>query len=618
MCGIIGSTNLVNEKKFKSAAATIKHRGPDTTAYYGNEHILLAHHRLAILDLSPNGAQPYHYQNLSLVYNGEIYNYQSIREELSTLGYNFISNSDTEVLIKAFHCWHVKAVEKLNGMFAFAIYDHNDHAVYLFRDRLGIKPLYYALDGGLSFCSELRGLLPLLSSKDINLEAVYEYFRVGYISRNKSIFNNIQKLLPGHYLHYKPDGQHELKSYWSFQHIAIDNSLSEEEWQDKVHQQLIQSVTSHMISDVPVGVFLSGGLDSSLVSAILNRHYGNIHTFTIGFKYTRFDESPYARQIAQHLGTKHAELILDMEDARKTFENFYEIFDEPFADTSGVPTAIVSHLAQQNGVKVVLSADGGDELFAGYDHYYKTDDYYNQFFHRLALIRPWLRPLLSTLLNTNIPKRIFYKNIFHKLATLEELLGVKNQTQFYRAFLANQATREMKGLLRYEIHEQTIQTKRMGIEGFMQHDLTHYLPDDLLVKSDRATMYHGIEGRLPFLDHQLVEMSQQLPSSLKWRSGTSKWILRKILSEYIPEGYFQRPKKGFSIPIFNWFSNHLDKQFQEYLQPHRIKATGIFQEKEVALEYKKYLYFKQRGEESNIEKMWRILGFMMWWEKWNS
>src|SRR5690606_23850782 len=186
------------------------------------------------------------------------------------------------------------------------------HAVYLFRDRLGIKPLYYALDGGLSFCSELRGLLPLLSSKDINLEAVYEYFRVGYISRNKSIFNNIQKLLPGHYLHYKPDGQHELKSYWSFQHIAIDNSLSEEEWQDKVHQQLIQSVTSHMISDVPVVVCMIAVLDSSLVSAILNLHYINLHAYTIGFKDTRFEESPNARHNAEHIGTMHHELIFVM------------------------------------------------------------------------------------------------------------------------------------------------------------------------------------------------------------------------------------------------------------------------------------------------------------------
>lgn len=617
MCGIIGGIGKRAKEDIIRAAGRIRHRGPDASGCYADGNAVLAHQRLAILDLSENGAQPYHYENLVLVFNGEIYNYAAVREELIRRGYHFISRSDTEVLIKAFHCWNIRAVEKLEGMFAFALYDKDERSLYLFRDRIGMKPLYYTLHEGLYFCSELRGILPFLPDSTLNYESVYEYFRTGYISREKAIFKGAHKLLPGNYLYYKEGTEPEIKPYWSIpRRHKEDLRTSDTAWKEELHAQMIRSFSSHMVSDVPVGVFLSGGIDSSLVASILQKHHGNIHTFTIGFSDERFNEAPYAAKTAQYLGTRHTEFTLEVKDALEVFHHFYDIFDEPFADSSGIPTAVVSRMAKQAGVKVVLSADGGDELFAGYDHYFKAAALYDKLFRQYKAANLLLRGLTRTLVRSGMFENIFYKNPYHKITTLDELLRRKEPAHFYHAFLANQSEAELKKLLVPETAEHIIPSGVNGVEGFMLHDLMYYLPDNLLVKSDRATMYSSIEGRLPFLDHRLIEMAQQIPFHLKHRNGISKWILKEILADYIPRSYFERPKRGFSIPIFRWFSTHMDHLFNEYLSPEKIRETGIFQEKEVLREHKKYLYFKQRGEESNIEKMWRMLGFMMWWEKW--
>lgn len=618
MCGIIGSKGNRTETDVTKAASSIAHRGPDAFGIYRYGDCVLAHHRLAVIDLSENGAQPYYFEHLVMVFNGEIYNYKSVREELIKEGYSFISDSDTEVLIKAFHKWGVKSVNKLAGMFAFAIHDRQEDTVYVFRDRIGIKPVYYSLDNGLSFCSELRGIMPFLSSREIDHRAVYEYFRVGYISEDKTIYRGAKKLLPGHYLRYK-NGSASLIRYWNIEEEISKDPIkhTDEEWKELLHRQMIHSFREHMIADVPVGVFLSGGIDSSIVTAVLQKNYGDIHSFTIGFDDERYNEAPFAKQVAAHLGTKHTEFILSLHDAKEMLMKFYDVYDEPFADSSGIPTTIVSRLAARQGIKVVLSADGGDELFAGYGHYFRTDAFYEKLHKLPSAVNAVGRFTANTILKSGVLHSLFYKNAEHKLATISELMSKKDRCNFYHAFLANQAVSEADKLVVYPVAENAFKHYGKGIEDFLLHDIHHYLPDDLLVKADRATMYNSIEGREPFLDHRLVTLAMQMPFHLKYKNGSAKWILKEILAEYIPREYFERPKKGFSIPIFNWFSSNLDELFHYYLQPERIGQTGVLNEKEVQRELKKYEYFKRKGLETNMEKMWRILSFMMWWERWN-
>ena len=617
MCGITGSKGRYTEAEVRAAAKTIARRGPDAFAIYSDKDVVLAHHRLAILDLSEKGAQPYHFEYLSLVYNGEIYNFKHIREELRTEGYTFGSDSDTEVLIKSFHRWGVKAVDKFIGMFAFAIYDKRDDSIFLFRDRIGVKPLYYSLADGLAFGSELRSILPLLRNKEINNSAVYEYFRLGYVAEDKTIYKHAHKLKPGHFLHYK-NGAATITRFWDVEQSIGDSvGKSTEEWKDELHKLMIDAFGLRMVSDVPVGVFLSGGVDSSLVTSILQKHYGHVNTFTISFDDERYDEAPYAKKIANHLGTTHTEFTLDISDAYTVLEKFYDIYDEPFADSSGIPSTVVSHLAAKEGIKVVLSADGGDELFAGYNHYQATLKLYNRISKLPSFARYMVSAGSKTLYRSNLLRKVYQGNVEHKVAALSELTRSDHLGEFYQAFQANQANLELDSLLVNRSGEGNLRLLNEDMSGLMLKDLHHYLPDDLLVKMDRATMYNSIEGREPFLDHRLVEMAASMPLSLKHHDGQSKWILKEILAEYVPKEYFMRPKKGFSIPIFKWFSEHMDHLFESYLSPARIRATGILNEKEVEREFKKYKWNKRNGKESNIEKMWRLLSFMMWWEKWH-
>lgn len=620
MCGIVGYWGKYSDADFKLAMDSIIHRGPDAQAIYKDDDLALGHHRLSIIDLSANGNQPYHFENLTLIYNGELYNFRTVRTELEKLGYTFQSQSDTEVLIKAFHKWGPPAIEKFVGMFAFAMYDKSDQSLYLFRDRMGVKPLYYSIDGGLAFGSEMRCVIPLLKNKELNQESVYEYFRFGYISEEKTIYKKVQKLVPGHYIKYK-NNHAEIHKYWDInQLVKRETSIyTDTEWKELLNETLITAFSDRMVSDVPVGVFLSGGIDSSLVSSILQKHYGNIHTFTIGFEDKRYNEAPYAKKIAEYIGTKHTEFTLNISDARQMLENFYDIYDEPFADSSGIPSTVVSGLAAKAGVKVVLSANGGDELFAGYNHYKTAADYYTKFNSIPSSIRKMLVQGTKALYKTGILKTVFSKNIEHRVGVLNELLDLDNTITFYNSFLANQGELEINALLKTENTGYKINSANIpnNITGMMLYDMKHYLPDDLLLKMDRATMYNSIEGREPFIDHRIVALACKMPISLKLRNGETKWILKELLADYVPRELFTRPKMGFSIPIFKWFRENMDHLFDYYITPSRIEATGIFNTGEVLHEYKKYKWNKERNKEYNIEKMWRILSFMMWWDKWH-
>lgn len=618
MCGIAGCRGKYDDKTIAASFDSIRHRGPDANGIFKHEDVTLMHHRLSIIDLSELGAQPYHYEHLSMVYNGEVYNFKKVKAELISLGYEFISTSDTEVIIKAFHKWGIEAVHRFIGMFAIALFDKKEDCIYLLRDRFGVKPLYYTTTSGFAFGSELRSILPFIPKRTIDQNAVYEYFRFGYISEEKTIFKEAKKLLSGYYLKYK-DGKARAHCYWDAKLITAQShpKLSESEWQELLHKELIEAFSLRMVSDVPVGVFLSGGIDSSLVSAILQKHYGKINTFTIGFDHERYNEAPYARQVAQHLGTNHTEFTLNTQEAFSILEKFYDIYDEPYADSSGIPSTIVSRLAAEQGIKVVLSANGGDELFAGYRHYHTTLSYYNRFLSIPSAIRHTMKWSTGALYKSGLMKYVYTKNTEHRVAVLNELLGVNELGDFYNSFLANQGHLEMQSLLKVNGRDtQDTELVQDDMTGLMIYDIGHYLPDDLLVKMDRATMYNSIEGREPFLDHRLVKIACQMPVDLKWRNNESKWILKQILSEYIPREMFTRPKMGFSIPIFNWFSQHMDVLFDYYLTKEKLDKTNIFNTATVLNEYEKYKWNKQNNKEYNIEKMWRILSFMMWWDKW--
>ena len=619
MCGIAGFYNLsVNKDQINGLIDKLRHRGPDDQRFYHNLDVGLIHTRLSIIELSELGSQPYRFENLVLIFNGELYNYKEVRDKLKLLGYSFHSNSDTEVLIKAFHYWREECVHYFIGMFAFSIYDEHTDEIFIFRDRVGVKPLYFSYqNGSFIFASELKALLVFQINKEINPDAVSLYFRFGFVPDHLSIYSAVSKLEPGHYVKVSRNGIIKNK-YWNLRYDTIQNKR-EADWLNELEQLLISSFRYRMVSDVPVGVFLSGGIDSSLLTAILQKNCGDIHSFTVGFEESEFDESSYARKVAKHLKVNHTQKILKLEEARSLLSQFYSIYDEPFADTSGIPTACVTQLAKEAGMKVVLSADGGDELFGGYTHYQKANDLFNRFRTLPEGLRHAISKGTRTMFPPSLRKRINSLNVEHKTYAFEEIVEAKNPVTFFEAFLANQSIDEVAKMV-YRVGSSSMgfsQQINNPMQAMMAWDFQYFLPDDLLVKVDRATMFYGVESREPFLDHRLVEFAARMPVELKMKEGKSKYPLRALLSRYVPSEYFERRKRGFSIPIFAWFSLELDAMFETYLSTEYINRTGILNSEEVKKEYQKYLHYKKNGKQYNIEKMWRILSFMLWWEKYN-
>ncbi len=618
MCGIVGF-NSKNSDILNEMLKSIYHRGPDDNGVFESDELSLGHVRLSILDLSSTGHQPMSFENLVMVYNGEVYNFKGIRRELEAFGYIFESQTDSEVILKAYHKWGIKAVDKFIGMFAIAIYDRQKKELVLIRDRVGVKPLYYYFDGkDFIFASELKPIMKYKKDLKINKDALYEFFQFGYISSNLSIFENCYKVPPGYYLTLST--QHlalSTQQYWSIIPFFEKPKFtkSEDELADELEELLIDSFKYRMVSDVPVGIFLSGGIDSSIVAAILQKHYGNIHTFTIGFKEAKYNEATWAKKVAQHLGTNHTEKYLSSSEAKEILKNFVDIYDEPFGDSSGIPTTLVSQVAKKSGVKVVLSADGGDEIFCGYERYWYAKNIGDKIFLLPKIFRKILAKSMELIGAQNASKLIKIKNFEHKYNQLTEMLKNDNWQGVYENLIHNSKNYEIRELLGLTkcIKEDSfsIGLKEHPMQGMMLWDYHRYLPDDILTKVDRATMSVSIEGREPLLDHRIAEFMARVPFEYKYRDGTSKYLLRKVLQKYLPNELINRPKMGFGIPMFEWFSKDLRDLFDIYFDEKKIKRQGILNVDYIKKEHKKL----KNSTPVNINKLWFILVFEMWYEK---
>jgi len=631
MCGIAGILDLtgVKESILIKMRDSMIHRGPDDAGFWisDDRRVGLAHRRLSILDLSPSGRQPMEFDGLIIVHNGEVYNFKKIRDELKKYGYKFESKTDTEVILKAYHKWGIDAVHKFRGMWAFAIWDKKKCELILCRDRVGVKPLYwYYKDGLFMFASELKAFHKHAKfKKEINLKAIPFYFKYGYIPTPLTIFKNTFKLEPGYFLIIDKYQKITKRKYWAVEDYFFSSpkvsfkEKREEEPIEELENILTESFKLRLISDVPVGVFLSGGIDSSLVTVILQKESTKpLKTFTIGFYEKSYDEAPYAKKVAQYLGTEHYEFYLTPKEAYEVILKLPEIFDEPFGDSSAVPTYLVSKYARQV-VKVALSADGGDEQFCGYTNYWPALE--------LSKINSKI-PLLLRKTFSKLGNNIFAYSIARSFSPFLKLTNFRDK--YFKLLNALQASEpikifdisksifiddELKKLLKINFGTVSIYREYEGIDilqSMMMQDIKTYMRDDILVKVDRCTMQVALEGREPFLDNKILEFSARLPSYYKCRNGISKYILRKILYKYLPKNLVDRPKQGFGMPVYEWFKKELKELYEYYLSESMLKKTEIFNEKYI----KNLLQLYYKGEPTNASRFWLLLIFQMWAEKW--
>lgn len=638
MCGIAGYRLIDAETSqwaadLPAATRALRHRGPDDEGlWFGEEsRVGIGHRRLSIIDLSPHGHQPMTSRCGSwvMVYNGEVYNFRAIRAELIALGHVFSGTGDSEVILAAFSQWGPDAVTRFIGMFAIALWHLPTKRLHLLRDRLGVKPLYYRWDRRtLCFGSELRALRAFSGwHAQLDPDALNDYLRYGYVNDPRAIYKDVFKLPPGHRLSLDADGSLQLTRYWSvLQGTGRCVGRSESELTDELEALMSDAFRHRLVSDVPVGVFLSGGIDSSVVAAILQKHAGQrIKTFTIGFDDPRYDESAHAAAVAQQLGTEHHTRILRVDDARRLLPKWGDLYDEPFGDESGIPTLMVSQVAAEE-VKVVLSADGGDELFSGYDGHGAMLAQWE----RIKAIPQRVRDLTAaavgglqverlaarigegadTVLGNLITPRI------GRLARAGARVGVHTIGELYDTALANFGDAELRALTGGAPHRRETADRYPGIAGeqLCLWDLHNYLPGDVLVKVDRATMAVSIEGREPLIDHRLAEFAFSLPFSLRRGSLGTKHLLKAVLYRHVPKAMVDRPKRGFAVPIKHWLADSLKSLVDEHLSPDRLARDGLFDPAMVAA----YLRRLRAGDAGVRQRVWILLAFQMWHSRWMS
>ncbi len=631
MCGITG---FIDYKK-QTSANTLKnmtdallHRGPDDAGYEIYDQsvcsIGFGQRRLSILDLSPLGHQPMHFENVIVNYNGEIYNFREIRKELVNYGYSFVSESDTEVLMKGYHCWGLEVLQHLTGMFAISIYDKNLEKLFLIRDRAGVKPLYYFNDDStLLFGSELKALYQHKNfKKEIDVNSVALFLQYSYIPGPHSVFKNTYKLLPGHVLTIDLKNNNQTVSkYWDvFEYYNQEKLiLSDAEAIKETDLLLKKAYEYRMVADVPVGIFLSGGYDSSSVAALLQTgRTEKLKTFTIGFHEKEFDEAPEAKKIAKYLGTDHTEWYVTSKEAASVLPLLPEIYDEPFADNSTVPTVLVCKLARKQ-VKVALSADGGDEIFGGYHKFNQADRFTRKIPVPLQKIMSGTMSLINP---ENIPvlkNKYNFSTRYEKMKLIWKSQDPNQAVKFISQYITESETERLlsssfeKYYTAFEDSSQLIKNDDI-INRLLAIDYKTFLVDNNLVKVDRATMSVGLEGREPMLDHKLIEFVAQLPSTFKIRDGVNKWILKEIVHQYIPKSLMERPKKPFIAPLMEWFREDMKEQLCYYLSEESLAKSGIFAIRPVIELRDNYF----NGKKVNYQKLWQILVFQLWYNRWIS
>ena len=629
MCGLAGFVDFLkdtDENCLDAMIRTLEYRGPNnvsTKLIKGQSfNVGLGHARLSIIDLSKEANQPIQFKNLNIVYNGEIYNFSEIKYELIAIGHSFTTNSDTEVILHAYQEWNMKCVEKFIGMFVILIYDNKESEIIIFRDRPGVKPLYYYLSNDLFlFSSELKAIVKHPKFEQvINKEAVNYFFKFGYIPSPISIYENVNKFPAGHFAKFDLKKRRLVKTeYWNINNYYSklnSNKLSYNEAKLEVEKLLESSIKYRNIADVPIGVFLSGGYDSTTVAAILQKNTKErIKTFTIGFNRGN-NEAPFAKKIAEHLNTDHYEYYCDVHDALDAINEIPFFYDEPFGDSSAIPTILVSKKAKEK-VKVVISADGGDEIFFGYDDYDNMEKYSRKI-ARLPNIS-----FVNTILayGLKLVSKLYSYSSFknRKLLGLRDVLISNKKYKDSILFEAYSSMSDsfLKKLLKtnknlksnYKLDYKLFKDK---MSLFIALDFRNYLQNDMLVKVDRATMSQSIEGREPLLDHRLVEYVAGLPTNYKYFKGDKKRILKDILFTYIPEELFVKKKLGFTVPIYDWLREDLSFLIDNYLSMEELKKSNLFNEK-VVLKIIKDFKNDELPDETII---WKLLMFQMWYKKW--
>jgi len=632
MCGIVGiyqPEGQIDRERMESACRLIRHRGPDASNMFLDRYVALGHQRLKIIDLSDSANQPMTDadEQVVLVFNGEIYNYRELRKQLLDLGHEFRTNSDTEVLLHMYLQYGKQCLTYLRGMFAFAVWDKRRRILLLARDRLGIKPLYYrAHGGGLCFASEIKALLALDDLPvRVNAQAFHDYLTFRYTISPTTMFRGIDKLPPGHSLEFSETGI-KIDRYWSLD-FEKSQRMGDEDWIQAFRERFTEAVAYHMVSDVPVGILLSGGLDSSVVAAVAQSQLTQkIKTFSVAFTDGGiFDERPYARLMAQHLGTDHHDIGMTVQDFIATLPQFIWHMDEPMADPAALPLYAVSQLSGQH-VKVVLSGEGSDELLGGYAFWTQFKGY-----NRLKLFKRLPAPLREAVFGT-LNRTVFHSERVDKYLKMSQhplsrygalvpsfqdcVFTEEEKWNLYRESFRACALKDSVDKVRAAYEESE---KFEFLDQMLFVSMTQWLPEDLLVKADKMTMAHALELRVPFLDHVLVDFAARIPGHLKIRKQGGKYIVKYILKEafadMLPRQIVEREKLGFPVPYAKWFAGEMRDMLQDVLLSQSARSSGILNSQAVETLLKSY--FSQPAVERSAwdpqaKKIWSLFVFELW------
>ena len=599
MCGIYGSTKIFNDSIIKDKLEVTNFRGPDFSDYkIINEKILLGHNRLSIVDLDKRSNQPFLYNNLVVVFNGEIYNYLELKAKLRKLNYEFKTDSDTEVLCAMYIEFGEKCLNQLIGMFSFVIYDKAQDLLFGARDRLGQKPFFYRLGHyEFEFSSSLKQI-EIGNDLKLNRNACIDYFHFGYFVDPQTPYDNVYKLEPGNFFYYDlKNNNFSLNKYWSVSdYSTIQNDSSYLQVKNNVKTILTSAVKLRLKADVPIGLFLSGGVDSSLISSIAKSVKNDINTYSIKFNEKKYDESEESKKIANYLGTNHHTFSCNLNKGKALIEGMFDFYDEPFADISSIPSMLLSSEVKKH-VTVALTGDGADELFLGYDRYRWMNDISNLYKIPYSLRKSFTKALKL------IPS--------YKLKMIAQGLSFKSVDELYLRMMSTFKSSYIKVDMSSKISDKFFLPFRdlNVIEACSLIDINVYLNADINTKVDRASMAYSLEARSPFMDHRLVEYSRTIPTAMKFKNRTSKFILKDLLSDYIPRTLFERPKKGFSVPLKFWL--------QKDLKPLVFDCLNTFKKMNLDfIDYEKFDHlvndFYSNRANHSVE-IWKMMSFVLWY-----